>query len=92
MEQSGHDGLLVKLQLRKNNGHTERMNNISLAGFAHLSLVGIVRDPEGFLDHGYIIRRVIFAHTTDQLLVKDLGADKIVHFSDVLGSRHHFLF
>ena len=53
---------------------------------------GVVVDPEGFFDHRYIVRRVIFAHAIDQLVVKDLGADKIVHFADVLGSRHHFLF
>ena len=36
MEQAGHDRLLIKLQIRQDDPHTEGMNDIRLAGLAHL--------------------------------------------------------
>ena len=51
VEKSRDNRLLVKLQLRQDDRHTKGMNNISLAGFANLPLMGIIRNPEGFFNH-----------------------------------------
>ena len=55
MQESRFDGLLIQLQIRQNDRHAERMNDVGLSGFAHLPLMGFRGDQIGLFDHGDIV-------------------------------------
>ena len=55
MQDTGHDSLLVKLQLGQDHGNAKRMNNVWFTRFSDLSLMGGFGNIIGILDHGYII-------------------------------------
>ena len=55
VKQPRHDRLLVQLQIRQNNGHAERMDNIRLAGFPHLALMRFPGQIICLFDQGDII-------------------------------------
>ena len=44
MQQTRSNGFLVQFQLCQNDCHTERMDNICLSGFTHLSFVRLKSD------------------------------------------------
>ena len=69
VQKSRHDRLLIQLQIRQDNRHAQRMDDVRLAGFTHLSLMGVICQPIRFFNHGNIIRRMILAHPLDQVLI-----------------------
>ena len=79
VQKTRNDGFLVQLQVRQDNGHTERVDDIGLSGFSFLILVGLLCGKVGLFDHGDICRRVIFSDAFYQLLIKLIRAGKIVH-------------
>ena len=77
MQQACRDGLLVQLQFRQNDCHTERMNNIRLSRLAHLTLVGVVRHLIRLLDQRNIPGWMVFADACDQILIQILRTGKL---------------
>ena len=64
------NSLLIQLQICKDNGHTQRVNNIRLSGFAKLIFVSFARYIISLLDHGDIIRWMILLYPGDQTFIK----------------------
>ena len=86
VENAGHNGLLIQLQIRQNDGDAEGMDDIFLAGFAHLSPVGLPGHMVGFLNHGDIRVGMVLADPGNQLVIEFLRADKILRLD------HAFIF
>ena len=82
MQQPGHDRLLVQLQIRKNNRHAKRMDDIWLTGFALLALMGLIGYPVSLFYHRNIIGRMVFPDTCNQLLIQLIRTRKILHLLD----------
>ena len=82
MKDTGHNGLLIHLQICKYDAYTERVNNIRFSRFPQLSLMGVLRDLICFFDHTDIIRRMVFAYTGNQLIVELLRTGKVLHSLD----------
>ena len=55
MEKARCNGLLIHFQICQNNGHTKRMDNIGLSGFAHLVFMGLCCHMVCLLNQGNII-------------------------------------
>ena len=64
-----HDGLLIQLQIRQNDSHIQRMDDIGFPGLPELVLVSLAGNLIGFLDHRDIITGMIFLHTLNKLLI-----------------------
>ena len=90
VEKARHNGLLVELQVRQNDGNAERMDDIRLSRFAKLPLVGRVSDFVRLLNHADIGRRMIFQHAADELFVKHIRTGKILHGLHILVVAIHF--
>ena len=79
VQKARDNGLLIKLQIRQDNGDTERMNDIRLPRLAKLPLMSRRRNLISLLNHADIGRRMILQHAVDQLFVKHIRACKILH-------------
>ena len=79
VEKSCHNGLFVKLQIGQNQGHTQRMNDIRLPGFAELALMSLPGNPICFFYHRNICGRMIFFHTVNQFIIQNIRTGKIRH-------------
>ena len=69
MQHPRHDRLFIHLQIRKDDPHPERMDDIRFARFSRLPVVRFRRCLICFFDHGNIRRRMIFPDTFDQCLI-----------------------
>ncbi len=76
MQKTGHNRLFVQLQLRQDNADTQWVNNVRLAGFAHLALMGVPGYVIRLFYHRDVRGRMVFVHTVNQLLVQLLRALK----------------
>ena len=88
MQKSRHDRFLIQLQIRKNDCDAKRMNNVWLSRFTYLSLMGALCNPIGLLNHRNIVRRVIFAHPFDQILIKLFRTHKFFDTLDTPVIQH----
>ena len=63
VEESRRDGLLIHLQVRQDNGHPQRMDDVRLPGFAALVAVGLLRRLIGLPDHAHVRGRMVLTDT-----------------------------
>ena len=76
------DRLFVQLQIRQNDRHAQRMNDIWLTGLALLALVGLIGRPVGLSRSVEISSDGwYFADSCNQLLIQLIRAGKILHLS-----------
>ena len=55
MQQTCHDSFFIHFQLRQNDRHIQRMNDIRFSRLAHLACMGLIRNPVSFLHHRYVL-------------------------------------
>ena len=79
VQKSGLNSLLIQFQIRKNDGHAQRVDDIGFAGFAHLSLVCLRGHLIRFFNHGDIIRWMVSAHPGNEILVQLFRAQVFLH-------------
>ena len=70
VEESRGDRLPVHLQIRKNDGNTNRVDDIGLTRLSLLILVLLFRDLIGLLDHGEVFGGTILSHNLYQALIE----------------------
>ena len=66
VQQAGGDGRRIHLHLRENFGNFERMDNVRLAGGAHLALMMLDTEFPGFADEANVLAGAIGLHLAEQ--------------------------
>ena len=79
MEDAGDDGFLVQFQIRQNDGHTQRMDNVRFSRFSYLAFVSLRCNLICFFYHMDAVGRVIVFHAGNQFPVQYLRAGEIFH-------------
>ena len=75
VQKTSRNRLLVHFQIGQNDCDIERMNDIGFAGLAQLPLVRLVRGVISLFNQRDVVRRVIFAHPLDQILIQHIRRD-----------------
>ena len=78
VEKPGRDGLLVQLQLRENDRHAKRVDDIRLPGFSLLILVGFSGQLIGFPDYRKVRGRMVLQNVFLEHAVELLRAHEIM--------------
>ena len=82
VEDARHNRLLVHLQLRQNDSHRKRMDDVRLAALSLLVSVGIQSKAVRPFDDGEIRRRTIKPYRLNQFVVQLLRIRKILCHAD----------
>ena len=69
MKKASHNTLLVQLQIRQNDCHTERVNDIRLTGLTKLPFMRLVSNMISLFYHGNVRGRMVFLYAVDQFFV-----------------------
>ena len=92
VQEAGSNALLIQLQLRKDDRHAERMDNVRLPGLSFLFPVSLSGSLVCFSDHIEIGRGMIFPHASQELLIELLRRDEVIHGTQTGIDFSNFLF
>ena len=92
MEKSGCDRLFIHLEIRKDDRHTERMDNVRFPGFSLLVFMGIIRKLICLLDHAQIIGRMVLSDAGNKIPVKNIRTCEISRRFQLAFDRFQFVF